>query len=240
MSGARITRTSGTTVTLGTAGELSAVRDSTNSADIGWTGTLPIDIAVAGAGGLDTGVVAVSTFYAIHVIDGPGVPVAGLFSLSGTAPTLPAGYTVFRRIGWVQTTAAGPFFQFTEIGNDRTRRIELEEVINPVVLSAGGATVFTPVALGGAIPSTSVRVQLLASFVPGAAVNFYTVRPTGAVTMGFGEHIGRGGVVLAGAGNTFITPSFWARVGTGTSIDYLVTGATSTLLLITQGWEDHI
>lgn len=67
-----------------------------------------INTSVSGVGGLDTGVVTNSTWYAVFVItNDTGSSVNGLFSLSTSAPTLPGGYTKFRRVGWIKINAAG-------------------------------------------------------------------------------------------------------------------------------------
>ena len=76
------------------------------------------DISVSGANGLDTGAAANSTWYAVHVIcNAAGTLVASLFSLSATAPTLPIGYTLFRRVGWVRRDGGGIFRFFTQVGD---------------------------------------------------------------------------------------------------------------------------
>ncbi len=84
-------------------------RDSTNAATLTLASamTKQIDAAWAAgtaAGGLDTGSVANSTFYYIFLIrkDSDG-SIDALFSTSATSPTLPAGYTYFRRIGSLLT-----------------------------------------------------------------------------------------------------------------------------------------
>lgn len=52
-------------------------------------------------GGLDTGAIA-NAWYAVWLIKNPTTSVVdALFSLSATAPTMPAGYTKKRRIGWI-------------------------------------------------------------------------------------------------------------------------------------------
>ena len=56
------------------------------------------------AGGLDTGAIAASTWYHFFEIMNPATgAVDVLFSLSATAPTMPTGYTLFRRIGSMLT-----------------------------------------------------------------------------------------------------------------------------------------
>lgn len=69
-------------------------------------------------GGLDTGVKAINTWYHCFVIckaDGTGGDY--LFSLSATAPTLPATYTVFRRIGSIRTNGSGNILGFIQYGD---------------------------------------------------------------------------------------------------------------------------
>lgn len=71
-----------------------------------------------GANGLDTGTIASGTWYAIHAItNNTGSISAGLFSTSPTAPTLPVGYTKFRRVGWVYRNGSGKFVHFQSSEN---------------------------------------------------------------------------------------------------------------------------
>lgn len=76
------------------------------------------DITVSGANGLDTGAAANSTWYAVFVITNAlGTLIAALFSISATAPTLPGGYTTFRRVGWVRRNSSGNFVRFRMQGD---------------------------------------------------------------------------------------------------------------------------
>jgi len=72
-------------------------------------------------GGLDTGSVAVDETYHMFLIrkDSDGT-IDALFSLSATAPTMPAGYTAKRRIGAVITDGSSDIIAFTQYG-DRFR-----------------------------------------------------------------------------------------------------------------------
>jgi len=63
--------------------------------------------AGTGNNGLDTGARANNTWYHVYVIaSATGGSVDVLFSLSATAPTMPSGYTLFRRIGSIKTGAS--------------------------------------------------------------------------------------------------------------------------------------
>ncbi|PCJ56756.1 MAG: hypothetical protein COA65_10180 [Rhodospirillaceae bacterium] len=69
------------------------------------------------AGGLDTGAKAASTFYSVWLIDGTGKSTDVLFSLSSTAPTMPTGFTIKRRIGWIGTDGASAILAFIQDGD---------------------------------------------------------------------------------------------------------------------------
>ncbi len=162
-SGARLARSSITTVTIGTAALQSHARDTTRVFTISWTGTLSAVITAAGAGGLDTGAEAASTWYAVHVIgDTSRVnATAALLSLSATAPTLPAGYDVFRRLGWVRNDAGSNFIDFIQFGEGQRRLIKyVDAVSNRQVLTAGAATVVTAIALAALVPTTSQEAYI--------------------------------------------------------------------------------
>jgi hypothetical protein len=89
---------------------------------------------------LDAGIKAISAWYHVFVIrkisDGTGDI---LFSLSATAPTLPAGYAGFRRISSIRTDAGGNIIQFVNVGRYFTWKIPVADVTAVVTT----ATVFT-------------------------------------------------------------------------------------------------
>jgi hypothetical protein len=72
-----------------------------------------------GAGALDSGAIANNTWYHAFVIKNPTTTAVDvLVSLSPTAPTLPSGYTLFRRIGSMKTNASGQWTLFSQFGDD--------------------------------------------------------------------------------------------------------------------------
>lgn len=86
-------------------------RDNANATTIEVYAQITVDIDVSGVNGLDTGVKAIDTWYAIYVISDNGVlPVAGILSASMTGPTLPAGYDNFRLIGSARNNGSNVFY----------------------------------------------------------------------------------------------------------------------------------
>lgn len=123
---------------------------------------LAINTATAGANGLDTGALAASTCYYLWLIWN-GATVAGLISLSSTAPTMPAGYTHKARVGSIRTdgTANKYPFGFKQYGCDFQ-----------YVVAAGSNMAALPIAISGVQGSTTVPTWVsasLSSFVPATA-----------------------------------------------------------------------
>lgn len=82
--------------------------------DLNWT-------AGSGNGGLDTGARAANTTYHVYLIRNltTGV-VDAIYSASATAPTMPTGYTLSRRIGTIITDPATNIRPFNQDGNQIT------------------------------------------------------------------------------------------------------------------------
>jgi hypothetical protein len=87
-----------------------AAMDSTGVALMSLAATTKTNAAWAvgaAAGGLDTGTIAVNTWYHLYVIRRPDTGVVDfLISLNATTPTLPASYTQYRRVGSWKTSLA--------------------------------------------------------------------------------------------------------------------------------------
>jgi hypothetical protein len=122
-------------------------------------------------GGLDTGAIANSTWYHIHLIKRTDTQVVdALVSLSPTAPTLPANYTEFRRIGSLRTNASGQWTGFVQNGDEFLWTTMVND-INAVAITATPAlaTLTVPTGLqvwaniNAAITATATSSLLLNS-----------------------------------------------------------------------------
>lgn len=122
-----------------------------------------------GANGIDAGVLAVNSMYAVYVIAssnspqsdniqiGGGIlnpevipnryPVAGMLALASKAvPALPFGYDMYRRIGWAATDSASNLVNFWQYDvNDQARMYYWDVGVS--VLAAGTSAAFPSVAL---------------------------------------------------------------------------------------------
>ena len=75
--------------------------------------------AGSAAGSLDTGTIAASTWYHAYLIKNESTgAVDVLVSLSASSPTLPSGYTLFRRIGSMKTNSSSQWTKFVQDGDE--------------------------------------------------------------------------------------------------------------------------
>jgi hypothetical protein len=76
-----------------------------------------VDITVTGAGGRESAAEQANKWYAIDLIsDGSATP-RGFLTSAETSPPLPAGFTEFRRVGWVRNNNNQDLRRFRQIGN---------------------------------------------------------------------------------------------------------------------------
>ncbi|WP_236209000.1 hypothetical protein [Pseudomonas tohonis] len=125
--------------------------------------SLTINSAASGANGLDTGIIAASTWYSIWIIYNPTtLAVAGLLSTSSTTPTMPSGFTYKARVGWIRTDGTNKYpLSFIKFGRRTQYKVaagsNLTGYPSPASGVAGSVTTPTLVAVG------------LANFVPPTA-----------------------------------------------------------------------
>ncbi len=155
-----------------------------NCLDLSWDEALSADIETTGANGLDAGEEAPDKWYAVHIICGSELPIASLFSLSPTEPTLPEGYKDFRRIGWVRNNSNSDFIEFVQIGSSSDREIwYASSATHTRVLDNGNAVTFTDVDCSAFVPSTSRKIRFSAFFEMGSLgspSDFFAVKPKGS------------------------------------------------------------
>lgn len=155
--------------------------------------SVTINATTVGANGMDAGVLANNTWYYVHLIDN-GTTMAGLLSLSATAPTLPSGYKYSLRIGAARTDGTAKLYRFIQTGNQWAY----------VVLSSGPTTRLPAILSGSAgdiaIPTyVSVGVRANSGAFPAA------IAPLTANTISIvaGLLYGAGGGAVIAAPNAF-------------------------------------
>jgi len=197
-----------------------------------------IDTAAAvGVNSLDTGILAGSTWYSTWIIWN-GTTIAGLASLSATAPTMPAGYTHKARVGWIRTdgTANKYPLSFKQQGK-RANYVVVSgsNVPNlPIMASGINGSQTTPtwvaVAIGAYVPPTAGQIGI--NLYSQNAVIVAPNNAYGAIASTTNPPYAS----MSGAASGSTLPFF---MGIESANIYWASNAASGVLA-TSGWEDNL
>jgi hypothetical protein len=185
--------------------------------------------AGSGNGGMDTGSVAVSTWYHFFLIsNAAGTSVDVLFSLSATAPTMPSGFTLFRRIGSMKTTAGtanwGSFVQNGDV---------FSWLSPPLDFSSNLTTTASTITLASCPTGIIVLARINLSGAP-AVYNYISALNT--------TDLAPAATAAPGASSVSETVNFWyyLEIETNTSAQIRGRGFTTvTTDIVTFGWRDY-
>jgi len=118
-------------------------------------------------GGLDTGTKANSTWYHCYAIYNPTSGISdAIFSTNATSPSLPAGYTKYKRIGSVKTNASGNILSFLQ----RDKFFEWKDVVKDLDTTSVVATK-TPIPISAPLGIQTI-VVCRAGVRNGASLDF--------------------------------------------------------------------
>lgn len=205
--------------------------------------SLSINSAGAGANGLDTGVLAASTWYSVWAIFN-GATSAGLLSLSATAPTMPTGYTHKARIGWVRTDGTANKFplSFRQCGRSVRYVVASGSNVQSLPLMASGAlgtwSVTAPtwvaVPVGGVVPVTASVIHINSTNVYNSAVVALIMVAPSSAYQGY-QSANPPAVFLGGANGGNLTQAIMLE----SSNIYAVSSGTAVGVQA-YGWEDNL
>lgn len=199
----------------------------------------------SGNGGLDTGTIAASTWYHVHLIrrDSDGLADV-LFSLSPTSPTMPSGFTARRRIGSIRTDASSLFILWTQFGDEFlwdaavidvdvatpgssavTRTLTVPTGLKVVAIADCGVYQFGTVAFSAVFSSLDVSDQAAQLSSAAALTGFNSV----------------GGLNLGAGNTTWIWSRHHIRTNTSGQIRTRSSSAATgseRIGVVTRGWID--
>lgn len=96
-------------------------------------------------GGLNTGAEANSTWYEVHLIKRVDTGVVDvMFTTTANRATLPANYTLQRRIGWIRNDGSGNILAFTQVNEYFTLTTQINDIAQAMTSTAAQATVTVP------------------------------------------------------------------------------------------------
>lgn len=212
--------------------------DSTNVQMLSMTAST-LDCGIAGANGLDVGSLANSTWYHVFAIGKTDGTTALLASTSLGLPTLPATYTLKRRIGSFKTDGSGHILAFVQSGDEFRWAASVADVnatnpgtstVTPTLTVPTGAKV---TAFGNVVLQvTSTATTILIS---DPAANNEAPTTTTAVPAAPGL------TFAAVTGGVNVGTAFAVRTDTAAHIRYRlsVSAADVKVGIFTHGWIDR-
>jgi hypothetical protein len=208
--------------------------DSTNTVMItlnaAMTKTLSAWAAGSGNGGLDTGTIAAGAWYHMFVIRNPTtLAVDVLFSASATAPTLPSGYTQFRRVG-SNFTQSSLFQKFTQLGDD------FQYAPDSYLNISNGTVPTSPTLVPLTVPSgIQVEAQFSGLAICTAAGALYFWSPDRGPITQFGGHY----FIYSWGNGVQSAGQFRIRTNTSAQIYVQASAAMGTYYIGTYGYIDR-
>ncbi len=223
-----------TGLTLSTAGgsgtfgiAIGQAADSTNAALMAlasaYTKTTSAWAVGSGNGSLDTGAIANSTWYHVWLIERPDTGVVDvLTSLSATAPTMPANYTLKRRIGSMFVDGSAHWTAFIQTGD--------------TFYIAGITDVSTGTTFAATLTTLSVPTGVVVRPIASGSVN----GGGGTASISAGPATAMMAPLMASGPNGFVAGPAVVLPATNTSaqIYVAVTTPSGTCELVTYGWVD--
>ncbi len=237
-----------TTVTV--AADYVTTTDGTNNQSTAVSST--INLGATGVDALDTGTIAIDTWYAIWVVAKPDGTTKCIASTSFTAPTMPATYTFKARIGAVQTIhGSATLYGTWQFGRIAQYVVGLAQTTIPPNIcnfTTGTYSVTSPTLAsktvagnGFFVPTTASKIHVLATnaWKAGTTANLI-VAPSSAYSGTNNGPAGSNGIIppiyIVSTAN-IATSAFFLLESTAifVAIDAASGGAVSAL-----GWEDNI
>jgi len=181
----------------------------------------------SGSNGLDTGTVSISTWYYVWIIrKETNGTIDFLFSLSATAPTMPAGYTIKRIIGAVYRNFSGNIESFYQYGdyfywNAPVTAFSGSLSTTSSTKASGGPTAYSCTIMGNFVGSGGGHNQLKSGFTAATTastmLDLNSHSPTVAHTS-----LTHGGLVSSSAG----------------LLRGKANSSSTTMTMVTWGWID--
>lgn len=210
-------------------------RAASNAADISVPAPIVVNTSVSGVGGLDVGALGddADGWYAVYVIAGDA-GVGGICSLSFSAPTLPTGYTEYRRVGAFRGDGVSSILAFHCTGSGRARTFWHDD---PSAFAftgpAGNDDSFTDIDLSEIMPPTATVALIDMRLTPSSVNNSVELRRNGSA----GVHASLSGVVPAAV---HTVSNVRIPVDENQIIEYRVSAGTDAFDMDPVGYEDEL
>lgn len=186
----------------------------------------------SGSGSLDTGAIANNTWYHVFLIQRPDTGVVDILtSLSASAPTLPANYVFFRRIGAMKTDGSATWILFSQNGDEFLWPTPIND-INSAAFST--APVLGTMSVPPGVKCTARFRGLMANSVAGVSILINSPDESVAAPNGVTGNATANSLV-AGIGTAF---DLSIRTNTSGQVRFVASAASTTIACATYGWVD--
>ena len=224
-----------TNTTVAVVADFVTVTDGTSSQTLAFSAT--VDLGTTGVNALDTGTIAIDTWYYIWAIAKADGTAACLASTSSTAPTMPSGYTFKARIGAVQTIhGSATLYGTWQFGRKAQYVFGLAQTTAQLQLISGTQTAYTAAPVARFVPPTASRIDVV----------LFTIANNNLTVAAPNNSYGSGTLISTAPPLFFkndvatniqvMMPASWLLEST--NVYY---GSTSSsAALICTGWEDNL
>lgn len=190
-----------------------------------------------GNGALDSGSIAINTWYHVYLIKRPDTGIVDvLISTSASSPTMPTNYTLKRRIGSIKTDSASGWTLFTQVGD------EFHWAANVVELGSTAVTATTAntITLAGVPPGVNVDALFHGAINPGASSNgiLFTSLDENDIAV-LGGTGSRNASLWAATSGSFQAGDYRKRTNTSAQIRWRAFAASGDASIYTYGWVDR-
>lgn len=191
----------------------------TKQLDVAWA-------AGSAAGGRMSAAAIADTTYHCFIIGKPDGTTDVGFDVSATAPTLPTGYTTFRRLGSIMRIS-GAIKAFTQLGDRFTWAISVLDLSVAVARAMAVLAVTIPL---GVVVRPILTGRLIVQTVGDIRMNFSSTLANGVNVVGG---------LLASSYDTNTVEYFLSNTSGQVGVEIVVSSGTiSQALVITSGWVD--
>jgi len=195
-----------------------------------------INLATTGTNALDTGVIAIDTWYSIWAIAKSDGTVAGLASTSATAPTMPSGYTFKARLGWVRTIHSSAILYGTwQLGRKAQYVVGLAQTSVLPVMKNIGASAWTAISVTPFVPSTASEIVVIGGVLSNSTTGLVLLAPNNSYATD-----GQSGFAAIFGIQSGIPVSISCQMLLESTNIYYGAAAVASVNIACAGWVDNI
>ena len=227
---------SNTTVTV--AADFVVTSDGTNYQATAVSST--INLGTTGADALDTGTIAIDTWYAIWVVAKSDGTTKCVASTSASSPTMPSGYTYKARVGWVKTIhGSATLYGTYQFGRRAQYVVGVAQTSTAVTIGTTSGTSYTSI--------TVIGGNVQQSYAPStASVVFCSIyNSNSTATVAIAPNVSYGGATsttnsppIAGLPTSNGAYASGSIALETTTIQAIASAGTGNVFC--NGWEDNI